>query len=279
MTRRLDLEIVQLNRMTQHVVLFGERCSGTKYLQKIMETNFVCDFSNQPTHKHFFGHQDLRPYRNSLFVCVVRAPVPWLNSFYRNPWHLLLQNARPSPAFLRAPVRSYQQGRSSGGALQQTGNISAGEIMEDREIGTQRPYRSVLALRNRKLRYMLDDLPLQAPRVIVVRYEDLLHSFDNVLLVLRASGLNPRQAGSPLNITAKIGDGPRGKLFVSNVPANAKAVRTDDAITPAMVITHPDYDPDLEARLGYSVHTTAVGGLGIYIMNPVPSVATATYTA
>jgi hypothetical protein len=126
---------------------------------------------------------------------------------------------------------------------------------------------------------MLDDLPLQVPRVIVVRYEDLLHSFDTVLSVLRASGLRPRQAGAPINITTMIGDGPRGKLFVSNVPANAKAIRTDDAITPAMVITHPDYDLDLEARLGYSVHTTAVGGLGVYIMNPVPSVATATYTA
>lgn len=163
--------------------------------------------------------------------------------------------------------------------LQQTGDISAGEIVEDRDVGTQRPYRSVLALRKRKLRYMLLDLPRQVPRVIIVRYEDLLHSFDNVLAVLRASGLHPRQTGGPIDITTKIGDGPGGNLFVSNVPANAKAVRTDDAISPAMVVAHPDYDPNIEARLGYSVHTTAVSGLGLYVMNPAPAVARTTCTA
>ena len=260
------------------MVLFGERSSGTKYLQKIMETNFDCDFSNQPTHKHFFGHTDLTPYRDSLFVCVVRAPLPWLNSFYRNPWHLLPHNARPVSAFLRSPVRSYEQGRSAG-VLQQTGDINAGEIMEDRGIDTRRPYRSVLALRNRKLRYMLDDLPRLVPRVIVVRYEDLLNSFGTVLDVLRTSGLRPRRGGQPVDITAKIADGPGGKLFVSNVPANAKMVRADDAISPAIIAAHPDYDPDLEARLGYSIHTTAITGLGRYTMRPAPAAASATCTA
>jgi hypothetical protein len=48
--------------------------------------------------KHFFGHkqtpscenlpQRISDTKNVLFVCLVRNPVDWLNSLYREPHHL-----------------------------------------------------------------------------------------------------------------------------------------------------------------------------------------------
>ena len=269
-------------RQPQHIVLYGERCSGTKYLQKVLETNFDCTFVNQPEHKHFFGHVDLSSFRDSLFVCIVRAPTPWLNSFYKKPWHLLPQNTNSVSAFLHSSVRSCGE-RLANGTYSATVGDNKPEITADRHMDTGRSYTSVLQLRSRKLRFVLDDLPQQGLRTVVVRYEDILNSFDAVLGVLRNCGLRIKYA-RPINITTQISEvvSQNGReahqLVVTQIPVRRKIAPNDDPITPAVVIVHPDYDPALEARLGYSAHSTRDAGLGYYPMRPAIAASTATST-
>lgn len=257
--------------MSKRVVIFGERASGTKYLLALLTTNFDCTIVS-PNHKHFFGHADLSAYRDALFICIVRAPLPWLNSFYKTPWHLLPENVRTPDLFLRTPVRSYPQDIVENAAtgrrmVKCTGSVSNPECLDDRHMDTNQPYGNILKLRNRKLRFMLDDLPKIVPRVLHIRYEDLLHSFTNVMGMIKNSGLHPRHTGPPINITKKVGDCKSG-VCVSNIPAQPLAVPKDNKISIGMIASHPDFDPRLEARLGYSLQTTSIGGLGFFPLRP-----------
>ena len=53
--------------------IYGERNSGTSYLEQLMYKNFNSSniFIN---HKHFFGHKDLSNTDDTLFIAIVRNP-------------------------------------------------------------------------------------------------------------------------------------------------------------------------------------------------------------
>ena len=62
--------------MITKVKIYGERCSGTNYLKKILELNFDIEFADDTFgHKHFFGWQNGRIKKwgdDILFICIVR---------------------------------------------------------------------------------------------------------------------------------------------------------------------------------------------------------------
>ena len=43
----------------KRVQIYGERCSGTNYLKKLIETNFTQTVINDYGHKHFFAGETL----------------------------------------------------------------------------------------------------------------------------------------------------------------------------------------------------------------------------
>ena len=82
--------------MIKKFTIYGERCSGTNYLQNLVNDNFEIELTWEYGWKHFFGFQDdtLKNSDDTLFLCIVRNPVDWMNSFFRNPHHLPL-NYKP----------------------------------------------------------------------------------------------------------------------------------------------------------------------------------------
>lgn len=72
----------------RRVQIFGERCSGTNYLQRLVLGNVrgvrLCwDFG----WKHFFHRPGVEAATDCLFLVVHRDPFDWLQSLNRHPWH------------------------------------------------------------------------------------------------------------------------------------------------------------------------------------------------
>ena len=63
-----------LNKFT----IYGERCSGTTYLEQIINLNFKADITWEYGWKHFFGFHDLTNSDDTLFICIVRNPYDWI---------------------------------------------------------------------------------------------------------------------------------------------------------------------------------------------------------
>lgn len=63
--------------------IYGERCSGTTYLENIINMNFDANITYEYGWKHFFGFNELKNSDDTLFICIVRNLPDWINSFYR----------------------------------------------------------------------------------------------------------------------------------------------------------------------------------------------------
>ncbi len=64
------------------VTIYGERCSGTNYLEELLLLNFDIELTWEYGWKHFFGYNDLSNTDDVLFIGIIRNLPDWLNSFY-----------------------------------------------------------------------------------------------------------------------------------------------------------------------------------------------------
>jgi hypothetical protein len=62
--------------------LYGERCSGTNYIQNLIRENFNAEHVKNFGHKHFFGFTSFNNSDDVLFISVIRNLFDWINSFY-----------------------------------------------------------------------------------------------------------------------------------------------------------------------------------------------------
>ena len=68
--------------------IYGERCSGTNFLIKLMERNVVsATFTEEFGFKHWFVDEDLVLPADTLGLVVAREPRAWLQSLHEKAWH------------------------------------------------------------------------------------------------------------------------------------------------------------------------------------------------
>jgi hypothetical protein len=167
--------------MIKRFIIYGERCSGTNYLQELIELNFDVETTWDYGWKHFFGFNDVSKSDNTLFVCIVRDPYTWINSMYRIPHHIT-HTIRGNPhKFLNNEIFSFDDHNEN--------RDETKEKMEDRHIYTNERYKNIFELRYTKLHYLTKDLPAKVKHYIFIRYEDLLYDFDNTMNRLKKTGL------------------------------------------------------------------------------------------
>jgi hypothetical protein len=186
--------------MIKKFTIYGERCSGTNYLQNIIEINFEIIFILDHGRKHFFGFNDhlLKNSDDTLFLCIIRDPVDWIISFYRKKYHLPLKykynlNEQENlDEFLNKEFWSFYDKNKNR-------DISK-EIMEDRNIYTGERYKNIFEMRHTKIRWMIEDLPKKVKNCIILKYEDLINDFENTVKKIRDIGLKVRDnINFPLN--------------------------------------------------------------------------------
>lgn len=83
--------------------VYGQRCSGTNYLIRLIENNFGrAAFTEEFGFKHWLVPDSMIFPNDVMVLVIVRDPGEWIQSLFRNPWHLRAElKSAPFHQFMR----------------------------------------------------------------------------------------------------------------------------------------------------------------------------------
>jgi hypothetical protein len=206
----------------KYFTIFGERCSGTHFLQHAILTNFHIQYVKGE--KHFFGNKEFRDTAKNAGL--VEAGVRGITGedlsskgildITQQPNNLTLFEQKMFEfdsidteellvfAIVRDPVewmdsfykrchhvppenrRPYERFVSCEFySIYEDGPKNKQEIMEDRHWKTKERYRNIFELRDWKNRYMMEELPKQYVHYYLLKYEDLRDNYAETLEHIR----------------------------------------------------------------------------------------------
>lgn len=169
------------------VTIYGERCSGTNYLEELLICNFDVEIVWKYGWKHFFGFNDLTNSDDTLFIGIIRNLEDWINSLYREKHHLPRHLTETVDTFLTNTFYSILN--------------KYDENMCDRNIDTGERYKNIYELRLVKNKYLIEKMPKLVKNYCLITYDDLLDNFLNVMNKLKNSGLKVKDSiNFPLNV-------------------------------------------------------------------------------
>ncbi len=160
----------------KYFTIYGERCSGTNYLEELIINNFNLDLTWEFGFKHFFMANEFKNSQKeneTLFIGIVRNPIDWLHSFYSSPHHVpkintLLKN------FL---FNTFVSVHTDGTMIEQS-------------------YKNIFELRKSKNNYLLNVMPTKVKNYVLIRYEDLASTPDVVLNQIKNKFNIPLKSGT-----------------------------------------------------------------------------------
>ena len=221
--------------MIKKVTIYGERCTGTNYLESLLTKNFKTKITWEYGHKHFFGFNDLSNSDDTLFIGIVRDPFNWLNSFYKQPWHIPKHINESPYNFLNKEFYSVKD-------LPEINPITNNEeFMKDRNIYTKKRYKNIFELRYTKLNFLMNDMPKLVKNYIFIRYEDLLEDFENTLNNIRNKGLIVKSDNFPQNIF----------YYKKNKKKKFKNTNEELIISKDIIKNNKNFNLDIEKELKY----------------------------
>lgn len=217
--------MIQLIRTSRYeridkFVLFGERHSGTKFLEQSLSC-FGLESTQFFGHKHFFGFVDpsyILAEMHTMFVCIVRNPYQWILAMYELPHHV--------PHSKRSSLDNLTHGEWY------SINANKSEIMQDRNFTTNKPYdryKNIFEMRTTKCRYMLETVPLFAKNYLFLTYETFTLNHKNIMnIIKRTFNLNQLKTFPESHHPT-----------IRNIPENFR------------LKTNPQINWDIENQMGY----------------------------
>ena len=164
------------NNEIRRIHLYAERCSGSNYLQRLLERNLTQSYPWNPFGwKHGFPSSDVTTADDCLFLVLYRHPIPWIKSLSNKRWHASPELKELSFSdFIRAEWMSvydddYHELRDM--------SLKGQEIMIERHPDTGERFRNVLHLRTEKTR-RYEALAEHCSNVCFINYEDLATQSD-----------------------------------------------------------------------------------------------------
>ncbi len=179
----------------KYLQIFGERCSGTNFLESLVQKNFKdVALTKAFGGKHWFiqdhhprcranqstDYQCRRPLadsRDTLFLCIVREPIDWLRSFHLRPYHAGDHWNLPFCEFIRKPWHSFETSRLN---PYWPSRADGYWFIEDAE--------NVLCLRTRKIQHILNLAPL-VEHFYLVNYETLRDDVQSLAQIAKRFGI------------------------------------------------------------------------------------------
>ena len=172
----------------KRVTIYGERCSGTTYLEELIKLNFDVEITWNYGWKHFFGFNDLTNSEDVLFIGIIRNLEDWINSLYREKHHLTKNLTQNFDTFLTNEFYSI------------TPDGSGSEMLNDRNIETNERYKNIFELRLVKNKFLINKMPKLVKNYCLITYDDLIYNFKNTMDKLTNSGLTIKNnINYPLN--------------------------------------------------------------------------------
>jgi hypothetical protein len=177
----------------RHFAIFGERNSGTNYLEKLIARNidgltpvprnfgwkhggldrrwWAPDHRPQPLHDH------ARQADEVLFVVIFRSPLHWLLSMHRLPHHAPFHMQVPLSVFLRMEWADYYNESAPGDDIHPDPEA---RFALGRARNLIERFPSIFDLRREKIARFLA-MASQLPRVAFVNYESVITAPDRFL--------------------------------------------------------------------------------------------------
>ena len=163
----------------RYFTIYGERCSGTNFLMHAILSNFNLEYTTKYSWKHFFGNynfkSDIKNEDDTLFICIIRNPIEWIDSFYNKLHHIPEENRNSINDFLFNKFYSIYEDTLT-------------EIIEDRHIITKERYKNIFELREVKNNYLINEMKNNVKNYILIRYEDIRDNYDIVLAAVSNEG-------------------------------------------------------------------------------------------
>lgn len=155
----------------KYFTIYGERCSGTNFLENAIKDNFNLEVTWDYGWKHFFGNYNFdnsEKENQTLFIGIIREPIEWLDSFYKEFHHIPYENRTSLNAFLFNEFYSIE-------------GLNEKEIIEDRNMLTKERYKNIFELRSVKNNFLIFFMHTLVKNFVLVKYEDLNKNYDDVL--------------------------------------------------------------------------------------------------
>jgi hypothetical protein len=153
------------------IQIFGERCSGTNYLELLLRANFISiDFKWDYGGKHFFHKGPIECGTDCIFIVIYRDPFDWLRSFHRKPHHSAPELKHISfSQFIRKEWRCLYDEKSR---TKPDDPLYNTEMLHERDPDTGERFTNVMRLRSAKLKDW-ELLKEKAKNTLYIKYEAL----------------------------------------------------------------------------------------------------------
>lgn len=171
------------------VTIFGERCSGTNYLEQLLVSNFDVEIIWSYGWKHFFGFDNLSNSDDVLFIGIIRNLTDWVNSLYREKHNLPSDLTENIDTFLSNTFYSVEYNGTE-------------EIMYDRNLYTKERYKNIFELRYIKNKFLIETMPKSVKNFILITYDELVDNFVDSMNKIKGCGIKIKpNIEFPLNIS------------------------------------------------------------------------------
>ena len=237
--------------MVNKFTIYGERCSGTNYLEGLITRNFNATVTWDFGWKHFFGFNDLSKAKadDTLFVAIVRDPTEWLNSFYNNRHHLpphLHYKPLPPPQKNNQMAQRNNHNNNAHRFLNSPfWSVDEKGVEIDHNIYTKKRYNNIFEMRHTKLQFLVEDMPKKVKHYLLIKYEDLMNNFDATMTRIQVAGDLEIKAGVPypLNINTY--------KAVKNAAVFTSKKTKNHALPKHKIVKNNKLVPKYEKQLGY----------------------------
>jgi hypothetical protein len=172
------------------VIIYGERCSGTNFLENIILENFNVEISWEHGSKHFFCFNDhnKRNFDDTLYIGIIRDPIYWINSLSKELHHIPEINRKNLKNFL------FNEFYSVNDEIELTPKLQTilfnnkpqkvykyTTMTEDLNYITNKKYKNIFELRKLKNDYLMNIMPTKVKNYILINYENLLTNYEETL--------------------------------------------------------------------------------------------------
>lgn len=200
--------------------IYGERHSGTNFLEQSIKQKFNLSRTEFYDNKHFFGwtKPEVIKYkaRHILFIGIVRNPYDWIMAMINLPHHIHHRRLADINSFLLGEWYST--------------DYHDKEILTDRNYTNKQRYKNIFEMRKFKYEFLSQIMPVIANNYILISYDSFIKNHYNYLNII----------GNRFDLKT-VGDPP-------NVEYNKPSYYISDHI---LEIINNNIDWSLEASLGY----------------------------
>lgn len=171
--------MLQLYRNSHYIdkfTIYGERHSGTNFLESCIKDQFGLELTYFFGFKHWFGFTkpEVISYhsvaRSTLFIGIVRNPYDWLCAMYLAPHHAPRKIRWDFNKLLTSEWYSLDDKNK--------------EILHDRNYKTKERYKNIFELRKEKCYYLNNIMPVIAQNYVLLSYDSFLKNHHNYLNII-----------------------------------------------------------------------------------------------